>query len=35
MIRAVIHVNVLVSAIIGPLGHSRQVALADVLRSQG
>ena len=28
MIRAVVDVNVLISAIIGPLGHSRQVALA-------
>ena len=28
MIRAVVDVNVLISAIIGPLGHSRQVSLA-------
>ena len=28
MIKAVVDVNVLVSAIIGPLGHSRGVALA-------
>lgn len=28
MIRAVVDVNVLISAIIGPLGHSRRVALA-------